>query len=152
MAQHPLVSLGMSGMPTTLPISPCISVDNGANPYLWLPPVLAGLYVILFAFGLTAILLSNRASFTLAIRRLVLWPFLVASGLAVLGIAWSLELSSTFDGSGCVWTVQSAPFDYGSISLVTALLILGTMLLSVAYLVLDVILVIRIWRSKRAIG
>ncbi len=150
MEQHLLISLRVSGTPSMLPAAPCISGDSGTNPYMWLPPVLAGFYVILFAFGLAAILLSNRASCPLAVRRLIRWPFLVASGLAVLGIAWSWELYSTFNGSGCVWYVQSAPFDNSSISLVIGLLLLGTLIVSATYLVLDVILVTRVWSAKRS--
>ena len=152
MAQHILVSMGMSGMPTTLPMSPCISVSSSNNPYMWLPPVLAGLFVVLFVLGLAAILLSNRGSSNLTMRRLVRWPFLVASGVAVLGIAWSWELYTTFNGGGCVWYVQSTPIDSSSIPLVTGLLILGTLVVSAAYLVLDIVLVIRIWSSRRARG
>ncbi|MGO8946847.1 MAG: hypothetical protein ACLQUY_04095 [Ktedonobacterales bacterium] len=150
MELHDLVAwLGGSAMSATVPAAPCISHSSGSNPYTWLPQVLAGFYVLLFGLGLVAILLGRRASFALTGRRLILWSFVLASFLSLLGIAWGWQLSSTYNDGGCVVYVQSAPFDESSIALVISILLLGTLVVSAAYLLLDIFFVIRILRSRQ---
>jgi RsiW-degrading membrane proteinase PrsW (M82 family) len=137
------------GMPATEPVGPCIRLSNTNNPYMWLPQVLAGLAVPFFGLGLAATLLSTRAASSRTIRRLIFWPFLLATGVAVLGVAWSWELYSSYNDGGCVVYVQSAPFDSESISLVIAVLLLGLLVALAVYLVLDIYLVIRLRTSRR---
>ena len=137
-------------MPPTGPVGPCIHLSAASNPYMGLPQVLAGLAVLFFCLGLAATLLSQRAFSSRSIRRLICWPFLLANGVAVLGVAWSWELYSTYNDGGCVVYVQSAPFDPESISLVISVLLLGLLVALAVYLALDIYLVIRLRTSRRS--
>jgi RsiW-degrading membrane proteinase PrsW (M82 family) len=148
---HQILSLwnGLS-MPETEPTGPCIRLSGASNPYMWLPEVLAGLAVLFFCFGLAATLLSIRAVSSRSIRRMIRWPFLLATGVAVLGTAWSWELYSTYNDGGCVVYVQCAPFDPESISLVISILLLGLLAAFAVYLALDIYLVIRLRTLRRS--
>src|SRR5579883_1857048 len=42
---------------------------------------------------------------------LIRWPYLLASVLALLGIAWTWQLSSTYNDAGCVVYVRAWPVD-----------------------------------------
>jgi hypothetical protein len=106
--------------------------------------------VLFFCVGLAGTLLSTRAVSSRSMRRLICWPFLLATGAAVLGTAWSWQLATTYNDGGCVVVVQSAPFDPESISLVISSLLLGLLVAFAFYLALDIYLVIRLRSSKRS--
>jgi hypothetical protein len=110
----------------------------------------AGIAVALISFGLVAILLSQRAHIGAAGRHWIRWPYLLASVLALLGIAWTWQLSSTYNDAGCVVYVRAWPVDESMIWPVVSLFILGGLALALVYLGLDIALFIRDTRLPKS--